>query len=119
MKKTQNAYTNKFTGNELNTYTPSAFTEVRKMMGLKPLIKKTSDKSKLNQQVKNFQDRYICPFCKTPQKWIPNTNLMVCQNPSCSGKPVTDKNGNFIKYAPVYAMLNQRGEAIADTLLNK
>lgn len=119
MKKNQNLYTNIFTGNELGTYTPAAFSDLRLQYGLKPLQKKTKDDKKLKKQVENFSSRYICPFCNTPQTWVKNTNLMVCQNPKCSGKPIKSKDGTLIKYAPVYAQLNQRGTAIAETLLSE
>lgn len=118
MKKNQSVYTNQFTGNELDTYTPTAFRKIRDDFGLKQLSKKTNNKEKLTQQQDNFSKRYICPFCNSPQSWVENTNVMVCSNPNCKGKPIKCKDGK-IKYLPVYAQLNHRGAAIAETILSK
>lgn len=112
--KIQNNYTNTYTGEKLSTYTPTAFAALKSQ----PVKKRTNDPVKLQQQVENFNKRYICPYCKIPMKWIKNTNIMTCQNAACLGKPIKSKDGTMIKYVPVYSQLNHRGMDIAETLLN-
>ena len=102
-------YTNTFTGERLSTY-PTPFAALSK----KIVSKKQAEK--LETQREKFSSRYICPICKQPKIWIENTNLMVCKNESCKGIPVKDKEGNVIKYFPVYSQLNHRGYDIANEL---
>ena len=50
----KNIYTNHFTKEKENTYTPTAFKDIRHAFGLKELSYKTKDEKKLEKQREKF-----------------------------------------------------------------
>lgn len=50
----KNIYTNHFTNEKENTYTPTAFKDIRHAFGLKELSYKTKDEKNWRSNVKNF-----------------------------------------------------------------
>lgn len=107
-RKNTNNFTNRFTGEKLSVYPVITFG--------KCVSKRTGDVEKLQKQRENFSQKYLCPICGQPKNWIQNTNLMVCQNESCKGFPIKNKDGEVIGYKPSFSQLNQRGAEIAATL---
>lgn len=114
-----NKYESTYTHEPLNTYTPSAFIKIREVFGCKPLTKKTPDKNKLKKQKEKFTDKYVCPYCNNKMTWISDTNLMVCQNPECSGNELKKSDGTVFRTDPSFVTLSHRGESIASTLLSE
>ena len=104
-------YVNKFTGEKLSTYPVMA-----KLLG-KEVSARTDNEEKLNKQIENFENRYVCPFCGEKRKWIPGTNLMVCKNEACKGFKRKGRNTAEETYTPSFKCLSNRGEAIANTLM--
>lgn len=103
-------YVNKFTGEKLSTYPVMA-----QLLG-KEISSRTDNEEKLNKQIEDFENRYVCPFCGEKRKWIPGTNLMVCKNEACKGFKRKGKDTEEV-YTPSFKCLSNRGEAIADTLM--
>ena len=58
--------------------------EMRTAWGMKPVIKKTSDKKKLKEQQERFLSKHKCKACGTPMTYI-HGNVMACKNPECKG----------------------------------
>lgn len=106
-RKNTNEYYNQFTGERLSVY-PTIFARYKK--------KRKVDQDKLNSQQDNFSKKYVCPICGQPKTWVQDTNLMVCQNESCPGIPVKNKDGEIVNTLPSYSQLNTRGAEIAATL---
>ena len=130
----KNIYTNHFTKEKENTYTPTAFKDIRHAFGLKELSYKTKfrlrltrnsrkisyktkDEKKLEKQREKFCKSHTCQFCGETREWVPNTNIMVCKNPRCKGYQVKSKEGEIIASLPSYSELSSYGEAIAETIL--
>lgn len=113
----KNIYTNHFTNEKENTYTPTAFKEIRHAFGLKELSYKTKDEKKLEKQREKFCKSHTCQFCGETREWVPDTNIMVCKNPRCKGYQVKSKDGEIISSLPSYSELSNYGEAIAETIL--
>ena len=103
-------YVNKFTGEKLSTYPVMAT-----LLG-KEVSARTDNEEKLNKQIENFENRYVCPFCGQKRKWISGTNLMVCKNEACKGFKKKSKEEEA-GYEPSFKILSNRGEAIAETLM--
>ena len=71
----------------------SSFEELRAAWNLKPVIKQTKDKEKLNEQRERFLGKKrFCAACKQPMNYISGTNVMVCQNENCKGVKHETKN---------------------------
>lgn len=113
----KNIYTNHFTKEKENTYTPTAFKDIRHAFGLKELSYKTKDEKKLEKQREKFCKSHTCQFCGETREWVPDTNIMVCKNPRCKGYQVKSKDGEIIPSLPSYSELSSYGEAIAETIL--
>ena len=113
----KNIYTNHFTNEKENTYTPTAFKEIRHAFGLKELSYKTKDEKKLEKQREKFCKSHTCQFCGETREWVPDTNIMVCKNTRCKGYQVKSKDGEIISSLPSYSELSSYGEAIAETIL--
>ena len=113
----KNIYTNHFTNGKENTYTATAFKDIRHAFGLKELSYKTKDEKKLEKQREKFCKSHTCQFCGETREWVPNTNIMVCKNPRCKGYQVKSKDGEIIASLPSYSELSSYGEAIAETIL--
>jgi len=98
----------------------SSFEEVLIAMGGKPKPRRTSNQEKLKKQQKHLTG--VCKTCKQPLTWIHDTNVMVCQNPSCKGIRRTRTNSEGKKevyYVPVMRMVDDRGIAIAMNLFDE
>ena len=113
--KEDNNYYGTYSHEKLNTFPVAALAALSK----KPVQHKTGNSEKLEKQKKEFQKRYVCPHCGSVKEWIPDTNVMVCTNPNClkneKGEDITYKNG---QKKVSYSVLNQRGEAIAASILS-
>ena len=92
----KNIYTNHFTKEKENTYTPTALKDIRHAFGLKELSYKTKDEKKLEKQREKFCKSHTCQFC---------------------GYQVKSKDGEIISSLPSYSELSSYGEAIAETIL--
>lgn len=89
---------------------------LRAAFGLKPVTKRTNDKSKLMKQREDFANKHKCKACGSPMTYLDNGNVMACTNPECKGieKKKIDKEGNEITYyLPSYDLLDNRGSDIA------
>lgn len=110
-----NDYYGTYSHEKLNTFPVTAFAALAK----RPVQHKTGNAEKLKKQKEQFQQRYICPHCGAVKEWIPDTNVMVCTNPDClkndKGEDITYKSG---QKKVSYSVLNQRGEAIAASILS-
>lgn len=66
---------------------------------------------------KKKQEKFLgtCKVCGQTLSYIPDTNVIVCKNPKCSGIVLQKKNGD--KHSiPISRLLNNRGVEIAQTL---
>jgi DNA-directed RNA polymerase subunit RPC12/RpoP len=116
-----NKYINKYTQEEVSTFMPDAFNEIRKQFGLEPIQKRTNKQERLQKQRNQFLRKYVCRVCGNPMEWIKGTNVMACTNKDCKGiqKKERDEDGNEkITTLPVMMTLNPHGEEIAETLFN-
>ncbi|WP_346961273.1 hypothetical protein [Clostridium sp.] len=98
----------------------SSFEELGKIWGLKPVIKQTKNKEKLEKQRESFSDRHLCRVCKTPMTYIKDSNIMCCQNPDCKGILREIKNvetgETYAKYEVPFHTLDNRGSEIATNI---
>lgn len=96
----------------------TSFEELRTAWGLKPVIKQTSDKSKLSLQRQKFYERNLCSVCKQPMTYI-GGNQLVCKNVACNGykhEIETDYGEKRIYYTPVFKLLDKKSAEIANNL---
>jgi len=118
MANTKNIYVNKFTQEPLTTYAPTAFMAIREQYGLDPVVNRTSDSEKLEEQRKRFMKKQVCPICGSPKTYIRDTNIMVCTNDKCTGFVRKDEEGKIISATPAYSELTVKGEAVATSILD-
>lgn len=76
---------------------------------------------KNESSLKGKQEKFagVCSVCKQPMKWINGTNVVVCQNPDCTG--IVNKNekkekGEDIPYEPVARLLTPGATSYAEYL---
>lgn len=84
--------------------------ELREAFGLKPVIKQTKDKDKLQKQRENFSNHYKCKACGQPMTYL-GESMMACTNEKCKGikNERTDSDGNLIvTYSVSYELLNDK-----------
>lgn len=96
-----------------------SFADIAKDIGLKPVIRKTTDKKKLESQQRKFLG--TCPYCHQQLKYISNTNVLTCINDKCPGekREFTNKDGEkVIKTKPYNKVLYGKSAVIADALFN-
>lgn len=98
----------------------TSFTALREAWGMKPVIKKTRDKDKLEKQQEAFVNKHKCKACGRPMTYI-HGNIMACTNPDCKGIEIKreDKEGNvIISYITSSELLDNRGAEIANNIFN-
>lgn len=98
----------------------TSFEALREGFGMKPIVKKTSDKEKLSEQQKKFVEKHICKACGMPMTYI-HGNIIACKNPKCKGIEIQreDKEGNIItSYITSCELLSERGAEIANNIFN-
>lgn len=87
--------------------------------GMKPRKKTINDRDRLRKQ----QEKYlgICPYCKQPCAYIPDTNVIACQNEKCNGKKITitnDDGTEKVMYEP-YVRVKDYGAEVGIRLFGK
>ena len=101
---------------------PVRFTSLealRQAYGLKPVLRRTSDKDKLASQREKFLK--TCKCCKQPLTYLSGTNVLACCNPDCKGIEMKSKNedGSInVWYIPVTRILDEKGMEIAMNLFD-
>ena len=96
----------------------SSFEELRDAWGLKPVIKQTKDKAKLEKQKEKFLNGHLCSACKKPLTYI-GGNLLTCTNENCNGQKhekILESGEKRIWYTTVYELLDDKGSEIAMNL---
>ena len=93
--------------------------ELRIGFGLKPIVKRTKDESKLKTQQEKFLG--TCKVCKQPMSLINGCNVLACKNPECRGIKMTDTNEDGTErvwYIPVSRVLDEKGFQISQNLFD-
>ena len=105
---------------EKNVGVYKSFEELRDKFGLKPIIKQTKDKSKLENQRNSFSSKHVCPSCGKPLIYIDGTNVMVCKTDGCKGikhEVKNDETGETkVWYETSYHSLDDTGAKIASNI---
>lgn len=94
--------------------------DLRTAWGMKPVIKKTKDTTKLSKQKESFGNKHKCKACGMPMTYIYG-NIMACTNSECKGIEVKreDKEGNILtSYITSYDLLDDKGAEIANNIFN-
>lgn len=84
--------------------------EMAKAWGVKPFIKQTKDKEKLQKQRENFCNFYKCPSCGQPMTYM-GESIMTCTNEKCKGikHERKDNDGNtIVTYSVSYELLDDK-----------
>jgi hypothetical protein len=98
----------------------SSFEECAKAFGCRPVVKKTKDEKKLEEQKEKFCARHRCKACGEPMVWITGS-VMTCVNEKCKGIKIEreDSEGNkMISYITSYDLLDDLGAKIADAIFS-
>ena len=96
----------------------TSFEEMAKAWHVKPIVKQTKDKAKLEKQRETFSNKHLCSACKSPMTYI-GGNQMVCQNEKCSGIKHETKNKEDevrVWYTPSFELLDNRSADIAENI---
>ena len=98
----------------------TSFEELRVAWGLKPVIKQTKDKEKLNKQRENFCSKHLCPACRQPMTYSGVGNQLVCRNEKCLGIKHEQKNAETgevkVWYSPAFDLLDDLAAEIASNI---
>lgn len=92
--------------------------ELRKRFGLKPVVKQTKDKDKIQKQRENFCNHHKCKACGSPMIYL-GESVMTCGNENCKGvkHERIDNEGNVIvTYSVSYELLNDHFKEIATNI---
>lgn len=94
--------------------------DLRKMYGLKPIIRQTKNKEKLKAQRNAFNKKHICSACGSELILIEETNVMCCKNPDCKGIKYQTMNKETGELEDQYKvschMLDRTGATIANNI---